>query len=136
LAAASSRISGVLLARQPAAAATSLEDDLDPSGQWLEKRAPSFRRGPWSFAVATALAASLVAAVLLTRGDAPGPAPVAAVADANNRVGAVAMVSPAANPVQVESVDYSGRSLAMWTEPESDTTVIWVEDEDSGAAPK
>jgi hypothetical protein len=34
------------------------------------------------------------------------------------------------NQVQVESVNFPRSSVAMWSEPASDTTVIWVEDTD------
>jgi hypothetical protein len=36
--------------------------------------------------------------------------------------------------VQVESVNFPRSSVAMWSEPASDTTVIWIEDEEQAAS--
>jgi len=36
--------------------------------------------------------------------------------------------------VQVESVNFPRSSVAMWSEPATDTTVIWVEDEEQAAS--
>jgi hypothetical protein len=141
LAAASTRANGVIVGRGRriatlgADAAHGADDELDPSGHWLRPEATVARRGTWSVAAITAIAASLVAAVLLGRDGAPTkPALVASAPEATPEIGAVAMVNPAVSQMKVESVDYSGRSLAMWTEPETDTTVIWVDDEETGAA--
>ena len=139
LAAASTRSNGVVVGRGrrgatlAQASRVASDDELDPTGQWLRPESSVSRRGTWSLAAVTAIAASLVAAVLLTRGDAPTGTTVASAPDATPSIGAVAMVNPPASQVKVESVDYSGRSLAMWTEPETDTTVIWVDDEEPGA---
>jgi len=148
LAAASSRSTGWLIGRRaPARTADDggFDESLDPAGEWLAREAPRSASRSWPLAAGAALAASLVAALLVGRGDAPvGDAPVvpqiASAPTAPSRAepasARMAMAKPAASQVQVESVDYSGgRSLAMWTEPETDTTVIWVDDEDP-TAPK
>jgi hypothetical protein len=140
LAAASSRVRGVIVGRRRSnrvvRGARDAEDAFDPTGQWLAPRAPGVLRPSWSLAIATALAASLVAVVLVGRSDAPGDALTMGGPDPTAVPSAVAMVRPTTSQVQVESVDYSGRSghsLAMWTEPETDTTVIWVDDGEAGA---
>jgi hypothetical protein len=165
LAATSTRASGFLVRGRRSAAADdrAFEDALDPAGEWLVRETPATRRHSWSMGVATALAASLAAAVYFGLGDGGAPdgkfagvatppteaaamraaehavavapsqgAPVAAPGTLDR--GATAVAS--AGQVQVESVDYSGRSLAMWTEPETDTTVIWVEEDDPSLAVK
>lgn len=163
LAAASSRMSGVLLGRRPggrSSADRAFEAELDPAGEWLQAPRAFAPRRALPLAGMTALAASLLVAVLLTRGNAPtelahGNAPAevarasapAEVARANAPSEVPQMLARATSPlsmgealqstetpasqVEVESVDYAGRSLAMWSEPESDTTVIWIDDEES-----
>ena len=41
---------------------------------------------------------------------------------------------PANKQVQVESVNFPRSSVAMWSEPATDTTVIWIEDEELAAS--
>jgi hypothetical protein len=43
-------------------------------------------------------------------------------------------VRPASNKqVQVESVNVPRSAVSMWSEPASDTTVIWIDDEELAA---
>jgi hypothetical protein len=43
-------------------------------------------------------------------------------------------VRPASNKqVQVESVNFPRSAVSMWSEPASDTTVIWIDDEEQAA---
>lgn len=164
LAAASSRMSGVLLGRRPggrSSADRAFEASLDPAGEWLDPPRAFAPRRALPLAGMTALAASLLVAVLLTRSNAPSeiahgnpPAEIARVsapaeatrtntaneapqmlarasAPLSAGEGPQSTESPLASQVEVESVDYAGRSLAMWSEPESDTTVIWIDDDES-----
>ncbi len=142
LAAGSARLSGILVGRgassgRRAARVGSVDIDatLDPAGEWLAPQAPLGARS-WPLAGAVAIAASLLVTVLLLRGGDPreeqiaaqpaaGPAPVQLAARAEGQA--------APGRVQVESVDYPGGSLAMWSEPETDTTVIWLDDDGSAA---
>lgn len=70
-----------------------------------------------------ALAASILVAVMML-GYGPG----------RDQTAQTASVSPpphaSANQVRIESMDYPGSSVAMWSEPEDDTMVIWIEDDD------
>ena len=159
VAAASSRVGGLLLGRRPAAA---VADDVFDPGVWDES-APR-TRGAWRWTVAggVALAASVLLAVSLVSqsGDAPGEAARVAAGPAADaaRTGAPATVvaqrppvasagsfevaraavgravRPASNKqVQVESVNFPRSAVSMWSEPASDTTVIWIDDEELAA---
>lgn len=50
------------------------------------------------------------------------------------RAGVGRAVRPASNKqVQVESVNFPRSAVSMWSEPASDTTVIWIDDEEQAA---
>lgn len=121
---------------------------LDPGGEWLHRRS----RATWSWAAGAALAAGLAGFVAIRGLSGPGSPDRLAGREASGRVvaSAEAPASPVARLAQaeapvtpasgarrgriaVDSVDFEGHSLAMWSEPETDTTVIWIdEDEPSG----
>ncbi len=119
---------------------------LDPGGEWLRRNS---RSSAWSWAAGAALAAGLAGFVAVRGLPGPGTAeqvasrgPVPRVAaQAEPPVERVAQAEPAAGPgspgrrgkIAVDSVDFEGHSLAMWSEPETDTTVIWIDDEEPSA---
>lgn len=135
-------------ARVGRAGARALDDArLDPAGEWLASPRRG-RRIAGPIASAGLLAAGLAAAVLLRPGGWPGTTPpdatVARVEVASPAAGVPAVAAVPAPPVRlaqapgsgrldVESVDFEGRSLAMWNEPESDTTIIWIDDDEPAA---
>lgn len=116
---------------------------LDPGGEWLHRRS---RASAWSWAAGAALAAGLAGFVAVRGLPGPGTAEQVAsrpsvprvVAQAQAPVERVAQAEPAAaqgptgrrGKIAVDSVDFEGHSLAMWSEPETDTTVIWIDEED------
>jgi hypothetical protein len=104
-------------------------DDWSPAGTsawnrptWSRPRMWASTGRPLTLAGLAALAASVVVAVTFARRD-PEPAPEVASAPA---------ARPSSNQVHIESMDYTGKSVAMWSEPEDDTMVIWIDDDDSG----
>ncbi|MFM7736986.1 MAG: anti-sigma factor family protein [Alphaproteobacteria bacterium] len=126
---------------------------LDPRGDWLHRGS---RVGAWSWAAAAALAAGLAgfvavrglpgagpadqvasggpAARVVARAEAPPSAPAQRLAEAPLPAPGGPLASGRRGRIAVDSVDFEGNSLAMWSEPETDTTVIWIdEDEPSGA---
>lgn len=129
-------------------------------GSWRTEPRTGSRLWRWSVAGAAALAASVILAVALIPSENAEEAPrVAGMASEESspssaRV-ALSPARPATRPnpagvapfafaqsdaagggrgaakqVQVESVNFPRSSVAMWSEPASDTTVIWVEDEE------
>jgi hypothetical protein len=101
--------------------------------QWSDSSVPA--AGPlgrrWSpvgasltFGGLVALAASIVVAVTML-GHGPKPEQTVSVATAPHT---------SANQVRIESMDYPGSSVAMWSEPEDDTMVIWIEDDEPAPA--
>jgi len=164
LAAASSRVGGLLLGRQPAAESVGGDGDLDPS-TWDAPESRPGRAWRWSLAGGAALAASVLLAIALVPGPDGSPTdsslqaslraagsgtssstPSQSVAQRATTAGAgavpfdvaradLARPARAANKqVQVESVNFPRSSVAMWSEPASDTTVIWIEDEELTAS--
>lgn len=162
VAAASSRIGGLILGRRHVA--ESDDEGFDP-GTWDEPASRSQRAWRWSVAGGVALAASVLLAVTLVpqltespQGDvrvaaekpsgasevarAGSPAtvvaqrpPVAAESFQMARAGVGRAVRPASNKqVQVESVNFPRSAVSMWSEPASDTTVIWIDDEELAAS--
>lgn len=144
-AAASSRPAGALLGASPG----DVDDrhDGDDLADWGSPRPRGSRVWRWSLAGGTALAASVLLALALLGGEAGKPvadgggaARVASVPAASPSVGitgahvvahdAGRTTRPATKQVQVESVNFPRSSVAMWSEPATDTTVIWIEDEE------
>lgn len=157
VAAASTRVGGLLLGRGRSQEAG---DELDPES-WDAPTSRGGRAWRWSLAGGAALAASVLLALALVPGESPtggvaqstgagseivrvaGPSQVAAQrapATAGSPPFAVASAGFARaarngnKQVQVESVNFPRSSVAMWSEPASDTTVIWIEDEELAAA--
>jgi hypothetical protein len=165
VAAASSRVGGLLLGRKSAADVA--DDGFDPA-TW-DSPAPRHRAWRWSVAGGAALAASVLLALALTpqlgenpqggvrvaaekpavasstttevaRGPSPATvvaqrAPVGAESFDVARAGIGRGVRPASNKqVQVESVNFPRSAVSMWSEPASDTTVIWIDDEELAAS--
>lgn len=157
VAAGSARVGGLLLGRNRPQEPT---DDLDPT-TWDAPPARSGRGFRWSLAGGAALAASVLLAIALVPGEAPSPvtgqravmgsevarvpapsqvmaqrAPVAG-GGAPFDVASAGFARPVRNTnkqVQVESVNFPRSSVAMWSEPATDTTVIWIEDEELAAS--
>ncbi|MEW6268559.1 MAG: zf-HC2 domain-containing protein [Thermodesulfobacteriota bacterium] len=162
LAATTARVRGLVLGRRDDSAADRGDDpSLDPAG-WSAGETHAGRVWRWSLAGGTALAASVLLAIALLPGARDGEqdatrlattgAPAAEVARASApaqpeplgpasappfalaSTGDVRGVRSSSKQVQVESVNFPRSSVAMWSEPTSDTTVIWVEDEELTAA--
>lgn len=162
VAAASSRVGGLLLGRRSVADAD--DDTFDP-GTWDEPASRTHRAWRWSVAGGVALAASVLLAISIAPQLSQSPevaagkpanggttevarvsspsttvaqrAPVAAEPFAVARAGAGVgrAVRPASNKqVQVESVNFPRSAVSMWSEPASDTTVIWIDDEELAAS--
>lgn len=166
VAAASSRIGGLILGRRHAAEPD--DEGFDP-GTWDEPAPHAHRAWRWSVAGGVALAASVLLAVTLVpqltespqggirvaaeKSSSPstGPSelaragspatvvaqrpPVAAESFEVARAGVGRPVRPASNKqVQVESVNFPRSAVSMWSEPASDTTVIWIDDEELAAS--
>ncbi len=143
-AAASSRSTGALLGASSRGADDSRDlDDGDDLVGLGSRRPRGSRVWGWSLTGGTALAASVLLALVLLGGETgqqvadggarvasvPAASPAAAVASA--RVAAHdASRAPVTKQVQVESVNFPRSSVAMWSEPATDTTVIWIEDEE------
>ena len=126
---------------------------LDPTGEWLRKGAPGRAR---SWIAAAALAAGLAGFVavrglpgsepatrIATGSGPPGaeiapgeavPPPVARLAQAPLPVPGAPSTSGRRGRITVDSVDFEGNSLAMWSEPETDTTVIWIDEDEPSTA--
>jgi hypothetical protein len=156
VAASSTRVGGLLLGRTRP---PEQRDELDPE-TWDAPRASGGQAWRWSLAGGAALAASVLLAIALVPGQSPNvqtaeqaaatevarvPAPPQAVAQRPALpVGSVpfdvARAGFARAPritnkqVQVESVNFPRSSVAMWSEPATDTTVIWIEDEELAAS--
>ena len=157
VAAASSRVGGLLLGRRPVAAVA--EESFDP-GSWDEP-APRVRHAwRWTVAGGVALAASVLLAVSLVpqTGESPreGVRVAAGTVGEGTRAGSPATVVAQRSPVepfggargdmgrgvrptsnkqvQVESVNFPRSAVSMWSEPASDTTVIWIDDEELAAS--
>jgi len=158
LAATTSRVGGLVLGRRGPVSEADLAA-IDPA-QWDaddERRGRSWR---WSLAGGTALAASVLLAIALlpgTGGDGERASrPTSEVARVAEQPATAVAQRPAVAPprgeapfalastdargsrsaskqVQVESVNFPRSSVAMWSEPTSDTTVIWIEDEELAA---
>lgn len=162
VAAASSRVGGLLLGRASGTGAA--DEGFDPAS-W--DRPTARTRGVWRWTAAggVALAASVLLAVALVpqTGEQPrdvsvasekttpasgaasevarvsSPASgtatrVAAEPFAVARAGVGRAVRPTSNKqVQVESVNFPRSAVSMWSEPASDTTVIWIDDEELAA---
>lgn len=152
----SSRVGDLLLGRQRPEESS---DELDPES-W--DAPPSRGRGAWRWSVAggAALAASVLLALALVPAESPtggaertiasteAARPPAAAQVVAQRAPAVAGGPPFAvanagfaraarntnKQVQVESVNFPRSSVAMWSEPATDTTVIWIEDEELAAS--
>lgn len=162
VAAASSRIGGLILGRRQVA--ESDDEGFDP-GTWDEPASRTHRAWRWSLAGGVALAASVLLAVTLVpqltespqdgvriaaekpsganevaRAGSPATVvaqrpPVAAESFQLARAGVGRAVRPASNKqVQVESVNFPRSAVSMWSEPASDTTVIWIDDEELAAS--
>lgn len=131
-------------------------DELDPAS-WDAPPARAGRPwGRWSLAGGAALAASVLLALALVPDESPNTGTVGtevARATAPSQVVAPRAPVTAGNPpfavasagvaraarggskqVQVESVNFPRSSVAMWSEPASDTTVIWIGDEELAAS--
>jgi len=157
VAASSTRVGGLLLGRKRPPEQT---DDLDPE-TWDAPRAGGGHAWRWSLAGGAALAASVLLAIALVPGQSPTVQTAERAVAAGGAAGApaapqsVAQRSPlpagsaafdvakagfARAPritnkqVQVESVNFPRSSVAMWSEPATDTTVIWIEDEELAAS--
>lgn len=79
-------------------------------------------------ATEVARASSPATTVAQRASSAPEPFEVA-------RAGIGRAVRPASNKqVQVESVNFPRSAVSMWSEPASDTTVIWIDDEELAAS--
>ena len=57
-------------------------------------------------------------------------APVAAPAPVDQFAAAPTLPTRNSGRIAVDSVDFEGHSLAMWSEPETDTTVIWIDEDE------
>jgi len=89
---------------------------------WNRPRVWASAGRPLTLAGLAAIAASIVVAVTLARRD-PESAPEAT----------STRTARATTPqVHIESIEPGGKSVAMWSEPEDDTTVIWIDDDNSG----
>lgn len=166
VAAASSRVGGLLLGRKTADDAD--DDGFDPA-RWDVPAPRVHRAWRWTVAGGAALAASVLLALTLAPqlGESPQdgvrvaaekpsvassaatevarvPSPAAVVAQ-RAPVGAESFdvahagigrgLRPASNKqVQVESVNFPRSAVSMWSEPASDTTVIWIDDEELAAS--
>jgi anti-sigma factor RsiW len=117
---------------------------LDPEGEWLHRTRGGGRAMAWSVGAAGALAAGLLA-FLVARGKARvevavdravpatttvATAPVAAPAPVDQFAAAPTLPTRNSGRIAVDSVDFEGHSLAMWSEPETDTTVIWIDEDE------
>lgn len=160
VAAASSRVGGLLLGRKHVADAD--DETFDP-GTWEEPASRTHRAWRWSLAGGVALAASVLLAISIAPQLTQSPevaagkpasggttevarvtspattvaqrAPVAAEPFEVARAGVGRAVRPASNKqVQVESVNFPRSAVSMWSEPASDTTVIWIDDEELAAS--
>ena len=159
VAAASSRVGGLLLGRKHVADAD--DETFDP-GTWEEPESRTHRAWRWSVAGGVALAASVLLAISIAPQLTESPevaaskpasvgtevarvaspattvaqrAPVAAEPFEVARAGVGRAVRPASNKqVQVESVNFPRSAVSMWSEPASDTTVIWIDDEELAAS--
>ncbi len=156
VAASSARVGELLLGRHRAPESS---DDLDPE-TWEAPPSRGRRAWRWSVAGGAALAASVLLALALIPGETPTGSPERTIAStevARPPAAAPQMVARApavaggppfgvANAgfaraarntnkqVQVESVNFPRSSVAMWSEPATDTTVIWIEDEELAAS--
>lgn len=160
VAAASSRVGGLLLGRRHV---IDRDDETFDPGTWEEPPSRTHRAWRWSVAGGVALAASVLLAIsiapqltqspeVVAAKPAPGGAtevarvaspattvaqraPVAAEPFEVARAGVGRAVRPASNKqVQVESVNFPRSAVSMWSEPASDTTVIWIDDEELAAS--
>ena len=160
VAAASSRVGGLLLGRKHVADAD--DETFDP-GTWEEPASRTHGAWRWSVAGGVALAASVLLAISIAPQLTESPevaaskpasagttevarvtspattvaqrAPVAAEPFEVARAGVGRAVRPASNKqVQVESVNFPRSAVSMWSEPASDTTVIWIDDEELAAS--
>lgn len=156
VAAASTRVGGLLLGR-PAA-----DEDDEDSIAWTAGEARSHGRWRWTLGAGVALAASVLLAIALVPSvEQPTPggrvaletgaSTTAAQTNSSPRVvaqrplataggfdvaraGAARPARTANKQVQVESVNFPRSSVAMWSEPATDTTVIWIGDEELAAS--
>jgi len=157
LAATSARVRGLVLGRRDDARDYDDAPELR-SPSWAADQGGG-RVWRWSLAGGTALAASVLLALALLPGSREGEQGAPRLATVNPPASAVARSSTAPQPnalandlpfalassrdvrasrssgkqVQVESVNFPRSSVAMWSEPSSDTTVIWIEDEELAA---
>jgi hypothetical protein len=132
LAAASQRMSGVLLGGTRGGVASRQ----DPDAEWL---LPATRRGFGRLPIAglAALAAAAVVAFALVPSETTDK-PETALVEPSRQVATARTAVPATRSgnrqVQVEAVSFprNAGAVAMWSEPATETTVIWIDDEEAG----
>jgi hypothetical protein len=152
VAAASARVGGLLLGRKPA------DDDEADAAAWVTANDRTPGRWRWTLGGGAALAASVLLAIALVPSS-DQPAADAVIAAERNVAAAelarvpsspttvaqrppvvaqggfdVARARTANKQVQVESVNFPRSSVAMWSEPATETTVIWIGDEELAAS--